>query len=632
MNRPSLRWLAGAALAGLTATALVAPAAQAAPAPAAFCADGSTPMVPQDEVTSTYDGSTTVTGLTVTQGTTPTQFTGTYAGHIEDALGTDASGEGVDLLLFELSGAGIDSGDVKAGIWAGMSGSPVYDQDGRLIGAVAYGLSPSNIRLAGVTPAGYMKQVGTDKLKGAPAKVKVTKANLEGASRRTAAAVTGATAQQLKTVKVIAGGAKGNAVANRTQARVPATSPAAKSVRAGGFAAIGAPAQIADPLVPGGNIAVGYSTGSLFSGGVGTVTAVCGDQVWAFGHPMDFAGETSLSMHNASTALIVRDDTGVSGSYKQVARVGQQIGTITEDGYAAIRGTVGLIRGFPVATTVKNAQGKVLKRYTGRVVNPLLASNAALGPVLGAVDFLDNAGTGTARLSWRIDYRLPGGHRGQLSNAQVYSGQDSLLDELAGDLGNDIYALAGTDLADVTITGVTTSLTLLDRRDIDYRVAGAQVWNGRTWVTLKGRTLAKHRTYSVRPLYRTYVNGKPKTVVPGTRTTFRMGRLAAGRGSVTFAPRGAGSTIECFDAGGGQKICIDFGDEDEEDEGDDEEYRNFGELLTARDALVRADRADVVAEWGWKGRKSKGTAKRRAAIVAPGVVSGSYKATFRIKR
>lgn len=628
MNRPSLRWLAGAALAGLASAALVAPAAQAAPASTTFCADGvnDLELVPQDEVTSTFDETTEVTGLTVVKGSTPVRFTGTYAGHIADALGQDAAGDGVDLLLFELSGAGIDSGEMKAGIWAGMSGSPVYTQDGRLIGAVAYGLSPSNTRLAGITPAAYMKEVGTDKLKGAPAKVKVTAKNLDGASRRTAAAAVGSSATRLKTVKVIAGGQKANALANRTQARVPAHSASARTARAGGFAAVGAPAPMADPLVPGGNIAVGYSTGDLFSGGVGTVTAICGDTVWAFGHPLDFSGATSLSMHNASAALIVRDDTGLAGSYKQVARVGQQIGTITEDGYGAIRGTVGLIRGFPATTTVKNAQGKVLDTYTGRVVDPRMATNAAMGPALAAMNTLDNAGTGTARLSWKIDYRLPGHRKGSLSNSQIYASDGELADELAGDLGEDIASIAFTDLADATITGVTATVTLLDRRAIDYRPAGAQVWTGKKWVTLRGKTLRKHRTYSVRPLYRQYVNGKPKTLVPGARSTFKMGRLAAGRGAVTFSARGANSSTECVEFAG-EKICMSFDDED-----DEEEYRNFGELLTARDALVPADRAQTVAEWNWRSRSSKGTSKRRTNTIAPGVVSGEHKATFRIKR
>src|SRR6185312_5852846 len=38
------------------------------------------------------------------------------------------------------------------GVWAGMSGSPVYTADGRLIGSVSYGLAASS-PIAGITPA-----------------------------------------------------------------------------------------------------------------------------------------------------------------------------------------------------------------------------------------------------------------------------------------------------------------------------------------------------------------------------------------------------------------------------------------------------------------------------------------------
>lgn len=627
MNRPSLRWLAGAALAGMATAVLVAPTAHAAPAPELFCdlPGQELELVPQDEVHAMFSADPTaqVTGRTVVKGSTPTGFTGTYVGRIEDALGRDAAGRGVDMLLFELSGAGIDSGPIPAGIWAGMSGSPVYDADGRLIGAVAYGLTPANGPVAGVTPAAFMKETGTDKTQGAPARVNVTPRTLDRVGPK---AVTGA-ARRLKTVKVMAGGQRVNEVANRTAARIPGRSATARSLQARDFAAVGAPRAMAEPLVAGGNIAVGYSTGDIFAGSVGTVTAVCGDDVWAFGHPMDGAGATSLSMHNASTALIARDDTGQLGSYKQVSVVGEQVGTITEDGFAALRGRVGLMRGFPTVTTVKNAAGKVLDTYSGSVVDPASATNAAVAPAVATQNVLDNIGTGTARLSWTIEYRLPGNRHGRLSNTQLYASSPDLADEVAGDLGDQIAQLTFTDLADVTITKVTSTLTVLDRRAVTHRIAGAQVLKGRTWVNLRGQTLRKNTTHSVRPMYRQYVNGKPKTLVAGTPHRFTMGRLAHARGSVTFAPRGAVSGRECFEVAG-QKICVEFGDEDDEEQ----EFRTFAELVASLDGLRRADTVQAVTQWTWKARTSTGVSTRRANGVAPGVVTGQYKATFRVKR
>ena len=75
-----------------------------------------------------------VEGSTVVRGTTPIGFDGTYLGKVKDGIAP-----GLDMLMFEMDFAA-DKYDA-IGIWQGMSGSPVYAADGRLIGAVAYGLS-----------------------------------------------------------------------------------------------------------------------------------------------------------------------------------------------------------------------------------------------------------------------------------------------------------------------------------------------------------------------------------------------------------------------------------------------------------------------------------------------------------
>jgi hypothetical protein len=622
MNRPILRWLSAAALTGVVAAVLAAPTAPAAAAPgdpAAFCSDGTQPMVTQDEAVAYAEG-TPVTGLTVVKGTQPVSFTGRYTGHVENALG-----QGVDMLLFELSGAGIDSGDPRAGIWSGMSGSPVYDQDGRLIGAVAYGLNGENLPVAGVTPADYMKKTGVDRLS-TPASVKVTRSSLSGVSARTENELAGQTLPRLKTQKVVAGGAKANALANRTLARVPGTSTTARSARAGGFTAVAAPSVINEPLVPGGNIAVGYSTGDLFSGGVGTVTAICGSTVWAFGHPMDFAGETQLSIHNASAAMVV---PGAFGSFKQVSQVGQQIGTITYDGYGAIRGEIGRVSGFPVTTQVYNRAGTRLGTYGGTVVNQDMAPfAAAYAPAFAAVDTLDNAGNGTAKLVWRIDYKLRGGRTGSLTNYEYYADRGSLADRLASNVGNDVASLLGTHLADVTITSITSRLTLQSAQAISYRYVGAQTWTGKAWVPLHRTTLRAGRNLNVRPVYRQYVDGRPRATSTGPARTFAVPKSARGTAKVTY--RGSGEDEEyCEIDDEGDMVCYEFGMDEEEEEMPPP--RTFTELLAQLDAHVTADRGLVTASWSWRTSRATGKSERNRATFAPGVIGGSYTATFTIR-
>ncbi len=96
--------------------------AQADPCPAAF---------PIEELTAGQ----ALEGLTVDSGTTPEPFTATVIGVLEDVIAP-----GFPLVIVTASSPAItDAG----GIWAGMSGSPVYAADGRLVGAVAYGFAAS---------------------------------------------------------------------------------------------------------------------------------------------------------------------------------------------------------------------------------------------------------------------------------------------------------------------------------------------------------------------------------------------------------------------------------------------------------------------------------------------------------
>src|SRR6185436_12986650 len=79
------------------------------------------------------------------------QFTARVIGVLRDGIAP-----GLDMIIVET-----DSPAIRAagGIWAGMSGSPVYTSDGRLLGAVAFGLSGAPSRIGGITPAEEMLKV-----------------------------------------------------------------------------------------------------------------------------------------------------------------------------------------------------------------------------------------------------------------------------------------------------------------------------------------------------------------------------------------------------------------------------------------------------------------------------------------
>lgn len=610
-------------VAGLVTTVLACagvagPATSAHAATSTFCTDGSVPMAKVADVEA-FSAGAPVTGSSVVRGITPSAFTGGYLGYIADALG-----KGKDLLLFQLSSPEIDgtAGLKPAGIWAGMSGSPVYAADGSLIGAVSYVLNYDNLPVAGVTPAEYMKTIGTT-LANAPATIRMTGGSLQKAdgARLTAAQAkaldTTTTLRQVALANVTVASAQGAKLTNALLARVPAgSSKAATRLRSKTFSAVGASdtGPTADqPLVAGGNIAAVYSTGDGLIGAVGTVTAICGTDVWAFGHPMDFAGKTTLGMANASAAMIVPDATGWVGSYKQVTTIGSPQGTITQDRLVGIKGAVGTVAGYPVKLTVRNAAGSVVDQRASTVVLPEAGPDVAASLVANAViEDLDNYYQGTLRFSWAISYRTAAGQVGTLSKKQTYASTDLVAMDPALDVGDDVYALISNVFADVEITGVALNLTLVSEDAQVYKPIGVEYRKGSTWVKLAGKSLKPGGTYSTRPLYRLSVNDKVNgPTVTGAARTVTLSKKAIKKGSLSYL-------------GTASEDCDIEGDECELEVPD---AGSFEELIAQLAGQLPNDRVTEKLAYSRKGS----TTTVRKDFTGPGVVEGSTKVNFKVK-
>jgi hypothetical protein len=129
--------LYGALVAGVTITAMLSPAeAQVPPEGPIDCPD----VMPVSEITDGMLG----TGWTVSEGRDPEPFDAEVLGVLPDAIAP-----GRDMIVVDTSSPAITE---AGGIWFGMSGSPVY-HDGRLMGALAFGLSFGPSSIAGLTPA-----------------------------------------------------------------------------------------------------------------------------------------------------------------------------------------------------------------------------------------------------------------------------------------------------------------------------------------------------------------------------------------------------------------------------------------------------------------------------------------------
>jgi hypothetical protein len=305
------------------------PAMAADPEPPGDCPE----VMPIGEVQTGQTG----LGWTVVRGEEPRPFAVEVLGVYPDGVGP-----GHDLILIRVSDTGTNQFIANArGIWAGMSGSPVYI-DGRLIGAVSYGFSVGPSTLGGVTPIRDMLDVADRDVD----PVVDLSPRLQRALRKATPASTPASAFGRLALPMVLPDAPKHApkgashqrevamrarfdLATRLQRLGVVARPVSSPTRSAGHRVA------ADRPVAGGNLAAMLSSGDVPAFATGTATWVCGDRVLAFGHPMLQTGQTDLAMHLADSLDIVDDPTDTP--YK-LAMPGPLVGRVGQDRTSAIAG------------------------------------------------------------------------------------------------------------------------------------------------------------------------------------------------------------------------------------------------------------------------------------------------------
>lgn len=297
------------------------------------------------------------------------------------ALQTDV-GLGFPLVLVRTGGPVIEA---AGGVAAGMSGSPVYlpyQGQERLLGAVGYVFPSSDHTLALVTPFEVMQELnpqanytpfGEALLAelGEPVPV-TTPILMSGLSERASAPLAPLFHGNIRPLPVQLAGS-------------------------GGFD------EAAYELKPGSAISVQLVRGDVTIAGVGTVTAIEDEVIYAFGHPFLGQGQVSFALSPAFITHIVPSSVVPF----KLANNGQRIlGDISEDRPAAIAGRLGREPDFiPVTLTISGDAGSHNKRFEvtsdERYYAPLVAS-----ATLQLLDTLrGEISGGTARLAWQISLR-----------------------------------------------------------------------------------------------------------------------------------------------------------------------------------------------------------------------------------
>ena len=500
-----------------------------------------------------------VTGLTVTSGTDPDSFGGTVVGVLENGIGP-----GVDMILVDLTSPTID----RVGIWSGMSGSPVYAANDELIGAVSYslGLGPSTI--AGVTPSAEMQKLLRD---GGTSTMTLRRTVALPQSLRTSLARSGAIASA-------------SAPASMSQLQVPVSlsgltaqrrASAARVLHLGGAKAVdmaGGPTSSEEiGIAAGGNLAASMSYGTVTAAGVGTATAVCGDEILAFGHPMNYSGPSTMALHGAR-ATHIQDDPTLSG-FKS-ANIGAPIGTVDADRLAGLHAVTGALPAGIPFTAVATSGGAPFTAST-QVVSPEVLPDIGFANTLAANDkVMDRVGKGTASSTWTIKGLRKDGTPFTFTHKDLYADPSDISGATAFALVGDLQAIVENPGETVKITSVESSTKIIDDATT-FVVQKAQVLRSGKWVALR--------------------TDRPSPVRPGAYNEFRIfltSRSADPRTLTTkvFVPAQASGRVGYLNLLGGQE------DSDSADEYFDSEEEAFDDATPApTSATFPAVLKDLVA-------------------------------------
>jgi hypothetical protein len=406
--------------------------------------------VPISEVTEGMIGE----GLTVVRGSTPQAFQVEVLGVLTGGLQG-----GRDLIIINASDiAGSHVIDQGGGIWAGMSGSPVY-VDGKLLGSVSYGFSNSPSPIGGVTPAADMQPLldsnatPAAKAKDAAAQktVKLTKSVRRDLAAKAGAAVP-STMHQLTTPLAVSG-IGGKRIA-RLQSDLDAAGYSVRAYAAGRAAAPAARAVPAARPQAGGNFGAVLSYGDFTAAGFGTTTLVCGDQALAWGHPFSLLGPVSYGASDGQSVAIIKDDT--FGPYK-LANVGAAVGTVDQDRIAGIRADLTTTpAGSNVTTILRNLDNGKQRTGTTTIVDQASLPGLLVGAVYANQDAVfDEWGDGIARSDWTITGKRAGGAPFSVSRSNLWASQGDVTIDPADDVAIAADALLNNDYENVTIDNVT---------------------------------------------------------------------------------------------------------------------------------------------------------------------------------
>ena len=392
-------------------------------------------------------------------------------------------------IIARLSGSNVE----KTGVFAGMSGSPVYI-DGKIVGAIAFSFPFSREPIAGITPIKQMIDL-FDKGSAPQAKPKeprvVSFAQLAGTNWKVEPPKPAVSPVSLLTP--VAAGSPLMPLLG--QQMVPIATPLvftginqeslamfAPQLISNGLlpvSGIGGASSItplatadANTFSPGSSITVQLVRGDYSLAAAGTVTLRDGDRIYAFGHPFLSLGASDMPMAESSVVTVI---SNVNNSFK-LSVPGRMVGTISQDRASGIFGMLNQApKMIPVKVTLHTSRDRQ-ETYSYEIANdtfltPLLLNITLFNTITSSERALGDstiAITGQIKVKGQetiqIDRRFSAGNAALTASSSIAAPVGSLLSS-----GFDDVQLDGITL-DITATETKYAATLervaIDRTEV----------------------------------------------------------------------------------------------------------------------------------------------------------------------
>jgi hypothetical protein len=335
------------------------------------------------------------------KGTGKTVFSGDKIDDFQvEILGVlENTGPKESLILARLSGGPLE----HTGVMQGMSGSPVYIE-GKLIGAVAMAFPYAKDPIAGIRPIEEMLRVdpAINGPAATPARAALPSGSSGFASLFPARAPSGFGDTRMTEV------ATPLSLSGFSSAAVEQFAPQLRGLGfepRQGISTGGAPEnRLGDPskLQPGSMISVELMTGDMSVGADGTLTAIDGNKVYAFGHRFLDIGPTDLPFTRSEVLALLAN---LNTSFK-ISSGHELMGVISQDRDTAVAGTLGKRAAMvPLDISVVADSGRS-ESYHMQIVNDRLLSPYLLQmAVFSAIDTTTRqAGVSSVSLHGSVEF------------------------------------------------------------------------------------------------------------------------------------------------------------------------------------------------------------------------------------